>query len=560
MTGSQAPTARAGAASAASARPLPPARGLWEPLDDRRPPRPQLSAWNGRGFTDWTWAEWLDAGGVAAAALRRAGVGPGSRVACVLTNSPETCAAVLGIWMCGASIVSMPAIARGMSPPRYVAQLRRICADASPRLALVAAEFAAAMADAGLGVRVASFEELDGAGRSDPAFPEGDAEVFVQYSSGSTSDPRGCVLTADAIAHQLSALEHGLETDPAADVGVSWLPLSHDMGLFGCLLLSYWTGTRLVLGSPTRFLSSPATWFEDCAREQATITVAPNFAFELAVRAARARPPGSVAISKCIVGGERVERGTLRRARDAFGLPESAFIPAYGLAEAVLAVTMTPVADRPRVAYVDPHALASGKVVPTEAGDPDGTALVSAGPPLPGIGIDIDGSGGVGEICVSSPSLAMGYLARLELTSRAFGSGALRSGDLGFMSGGELYVTGRLDDMLCVAGRNVFARDIEAELQRARGIRPGSCAVVDVERDGTRRLVLLAELDDRHPDLRALAASVDRIARETAAVQVRECLFVPRGRLPKTPSGKVQRFMCRELAARPTPDVRVVAA
>jgi acyl-CoA synthetase (AMP-forming)/AMP-acid ligase II len=465
--------------------------------------------------------------------------------------------------MNGASIVSMPAVARGMSLSGYLAQLRRICVDARPRLVLVASEFARGLADAGLGVAVKAFEDLPADGHLDPSFRRGDEEVFVQYSSGSTTDPRGCMLTADAIAHQLSALELALQTDPDRDLGVSWLPLSHDMGLFGCLLLSYWTGTPLVLGSPTRFLTRPFTWFDDCARSGATITVAPNFAFELAARAARARAPGTFPMRKCIVGGERVELRTLRELQRAVGsdlFPDSALIPAYGLAEAVLAVTITPLTEPPRVLDVDPRALANHEVAPTESGASPSLALVSAGRPLPGNEVRIAGTGDIGEICVRSPSLALGYLERPDLTAEKFRSGELQTGDLGFVSDGELFVTGRLDDMLSVGGRNVFARDIEIELAKVGGIRPGSCAVVDVDRDGERRLVLVAELADTHPEPAQLARRVNRIARETAGVQVRDCLFVPRGRLPKTPSGKVQRFRCRELATSPGEDLRAVCS
>jgi acyl-CoA synthetase (AMP-forming)/AMP-acid ligase II len=359
------------------------------------------------------------------------------------------------------------------------------------------------------------------------------------------------MLTTRAIERQLDILAEGLELDPARDQTVAWLPLSHDMGFFGCLMLSFAKGMRLAMSSPERFLRAPRTWFGDCARVQATMTVAPNFALDLAARAARrSPPPARFPMRTCILGGERIEATTLDAATAAlgpYGLTPATLLPAYGLAEAVLAVTMARVPDPPTTLTLDGPSLARGVVCP-----PDGDArrLVAAGRPLRGVSVRIDGEeGGVGEICIRTPSLASGYVDNPEETSARFVGGELRTRDLGFVRDDELYVVGRLDDMLCVAGRNVWARDIEAAISSCGAARPGSAALVDVA--GTR-LVLLVEPPKGATDHEAVGCESSRVAVETAGLKPDECLVLPPGTLPKTPSGKIQRFRCRSIAANQT--------
>jgi acyl-CoA synthetase (AMP-forming)/AMP-acid ligase II len=366
------------------------------------------------------------------------------------------------------------------------------------------------------------------------------------------------VLTASAVAWQLAALERALDIDPEVDTGVAWLPMAHDMGLFGCVLLTYWTSHRLVLGTPERFLTRPHTWLDDCAHFGATVSAAPGFALGFAARAAARRSPPPLAIRGLVLGGDRIAATMLDRAATALGgiMPRSALMPAYGLAEVTLAATMTPIGSGPRVAAVDPLALSAGEVAVLD--DPRAARIVSAGPPLPGVRVEVGGGGSkIGEIRVDSPSLASGYLGT---TAERFSSEGICTGDLGFMLDGELYVTGRSDDLIPVAGRNVYARDIEAGLDELPGVRTGAVAVVDVASDrGVPRLVAVVEPRDADGDLVRLAHKIDAASRETAGVEIGECVFVPKGRLPKTSSGKIRRFQCREIAAqRDSPYARIV--
>jgi fatty-acyl-CoA synthase len=526
---------------------------LWSRLERKGGRRDLLLAWDGASYREWSWEDWRERAGRFAEGLKRRGIQPEERVAVLLTNSPDACAAVIGAWLAGACVLSMPLIARGMEPTTYLAQLRRIVARAEPVLLVCDESLRPLLDDAELGVGVVAFQQLDAPRSGEYALPGADQPVFVQYSSGSTSDPRGCVLAPRAIANQLAALDRALAIDPDVDTGVVWLPLAHDMGLFGCLLLTYWTGHRLVLGTPQRFLTSPGTWFADCARYGATVSATPSFGLALATRVAAKRLPPPFPMTRMVVGGERVDAATLTNANQVLGderLKMSALVPAYGLAEAVLAVTMTSPGEGPTVMRVDAEALGEGSVVPvpSDSGSVRAVSLVSAGQPLPGTEVGVTSSDGVGEILVRSSTLADGYLGAPELTARRFTSRGLLTGDLGFVADGKLFVSGRADDLMSVAGRNVYARDLEAAICSVPGVQPGSCAVVEADEGVPQRLAAVVELRGSHPDLTVMAAGIRAAARAAAGAAIDRCIFVPRGTLPKTPSGKVQRFRCRELA------------
>ncbi len=535
----------------------PPAQApsLWAPLEQARPSGPLLRVLDGTTWVDWSWDEWRRQASEFAGGLRTKGVRPGDRVACLLTNSPSSCAALLGAWMAGACVVSLPGMARGMAPERYQAQLRAILDQAQAVVLLVASEYFPLIAMGCPAARVIASEELKGSPLSEPCLQAEDDAVFVQYSSGSVSDPKGCLLSARSIACQLALLATVLEIDPERDVSVDWVPLSHDMGIFGCLLLTaYWTGTRQVLSTPGRFVTRPQSWFGDCADNAATISCGPNFALELAARAAPLLPPNPIPMRRLVLGGERIDPRTLERACAALGpsrLPWEALLPAYGLAEAVLAVTATPVGAGAKIASLDRASLRNGRVEPSEPNGAatDSTRIASVGLPLPGTEIDLAGDGAVGEIRLRSPSLATGYLGLPTVTEQRFTASGLVTGDTGFLRDGSLYIVGRTDDLLTIAGRNVYARDIEAAIIATGGVRLGSCAVVRLDDGVEPRLVAVIEAADHHPDFGLMAKRMSLAALSVAGVRLSECLFLPRGLFPKTPSGKTQRFRCRELAA-----------
>jgi fatty-acyl-CoA synthase len=444
-----------------------------------------------------------------------------------------------------------------MTPDAYLRQLGLIVKDAEPIVMCADGDFVGLLTDADLPVRVVPYEQLERATSAVEALQPMDRPAVIQYSSGSTGAPTGCVLSAGSVAWQLRALQQALDIDPETDVGVAWLPLSHDMGLFGCLLLTYWTGHPLVLGTPQRFLTQPQTWLQDCARFGATVTASPPFGMAFATRVAARLPALRSPMRTVVIGGERIAPTVLDAAEALapWGFSRSALVPAYGLAEAVLAVTMTPLQRGPRVIDVDSDDLAQGRVRLVDADrDRAGatTAVTSAGLPLPGVKVTAGDSGGVGEICVESPGLADGYFNDPTRTAERFQPSGLNTRDLGFVLDGELYVTGRADDLMTIAGRNVYAHEVENAISTLDGVRPGNCAVVDVAGSSTPRVIALLEPRDHHPELSLLAGRVGARALQASGVRIEECVFLPRGQLPKTPSGKIQRYRCREIAADPS--------
>lgn len=472
-----------------------------------------------------------------AAGLRERGVEPGRPVASIITNSPEACTSVGGTWLAGCPVVSLPVIARGTSLPEYRDLLRRICRETDSPLLLVEARFAPFLDD--VGVPVVTHEEVPAEGTPSPDPPGPDEVAFVQYSSGSTRSPRGCAITTRAIAAQLDLLAEALELDADRDRGVSWLPLSHDMGFFGGLMNFWRAGVDGLITTPERFLSAPRSWLDDCARFGATLTVAPALAVTLAARAARNAPPsGELRLRGCVVAGDMLHLQTLRTLDEVLGpagLGSARIVPAYGLAEATLAVTMGSLERPPKVVPL-----------PSEAGSE--TSVVSAGRPLRGVEVRVEGGGGVGEILVRSPSLASGYFADDRATAAAFSDGELRTGDLGLLRDGELYPVARTDDVIKVGARKVWATEVEAAIETDPGVRPGNCALVAVPGQSGQSLIVVAEAQDETGSLDAVARGVGRRALVDGGVGIGECVFVRRGSLPKTPSGKVQRYRCRAIA------------
>ena len=498
---------------------------------------PMLYAMTDDGVEGLPAGEMIGRGERAAAGLARRGVEPGTRVACIITNSPQACASVTGIWLAGGVVVSVPIIARATTVPEYQDQLRRICEHTGAPLLLVEARFAPFLE--GLGVDVVTHEELP-ADRALALDPPGEDDIaFVQYSSGSTREPRGCALTTSTIAAQLDLLSEALALDPERDRGLAWLPLSHDMGFFGAYLNFWRANVDGMITAPERFLGAPRTWLDDCAEFGATLTVTPALGLGMAARAARGAPPaGGLGLRACIVGGDLVHPHTLDTVDEVLGplgLGRDRVVPAYGLAEATLAVTMSALGEQPHLA-------------PAPGAQESQPPFVSAGRPLRGVELRIEGDEGVGEILVRSPSLASGYFEDEAATAEAFAGGELRTGDLGFLSDGELYVVGRADDVIKVGARKVWATEVEAALAQEPAVRAGNCALVLVPDSTGQRLVVLAEPADESGALETAARRVGRRALEAGGIGIGECVFLARGSLPKTPSGKVQRYRCRQLA------------
>lgn len=524
--------------------------GLFDALT--APKRGSLHWWDGNRFVASSWQDILTNATRIAAGLRGLGVEAGTPVASVLTNSPDVVAGILGVWFAGGVLASLPVPARAMSIEEYANQMTAQCTHMDSPVLLLESRLLEHLRDplAG-GVPLRAWESLASGLKLHPCPPDEDELAFIQYSSGSTSTPKGCALTSRSIGNQLETLANMVSAVPGEETVVCWLPLSHDMGVFGCLLFSLAHDFDLALSTPERFMFDPRTWFGDCADFGASLSAGPSSALNVAVRAQRSgRLSGELALRACVVGAERVGWSVLHSATEAFapcGLSPRAWMPAYGMAEATLVVTAVGVDEMPSYRCVDYVALADGEIREVDEDAESATLIVSAGRPCFGVEVRMAAAQGLSEIKVRSQSLAEGYYRDPVRSTERFSGGELATGDLGFMRGGELFVVGRADDMVSVAGRKVYAGEIEAAVDRLAPVRSGCSTIIDIGGEDRARLVILLELKDEGADCRSLAAEVSRAARAKAGILLDECIFLTKGALPKTPSGKIQRFRCRQL-------------
>jgi len=419
--------------------------------------------------------------------------------------------------------------------------------------------------DSGLADHV-TFVATDAEPLGDPGdwrMPEltGETIAFLQYTSGSTSEPKGVMVTHANLLHNSAVIAEALELDDAS-IGAGWLPHFHDMGLVGLLLQAVYVGADLVFMSPISFLRRPVRWLQAIDRYGATTTVAPNFSYELLARRVSDEDLARLDLSTLRValnGAEPIRPQVLDAVitrLGAAGLRPDAFVAGYGMAEVTLLASASQVARPPRYLDVDPNALERHEVLP---GGADGVArLVSNGPPR---GVDLRivepetrrglPDAQVGEIWLRGRSVAAGYLNRQEENAEKFnahtadGEGPfLRTGDLGALCDGELYVTGRLKDLLIVNGRNLYPQDIEEAVGRihpALATSPGVVLTVDAGREHIVVIhgVDVGALDGTTPE--ELTAQIKGTVARAFDVPAPSVVLVKRSAVHRTTSGKVQR-------------------
>jgi fatty-acyl-CoA synthase len=500
----------------------------------------------------------------AAAALRAARVRPGDRVCLLSPTSAELLTALFGVWLAGAVPVVL-ALPRPRSDlNEYVRECERRAQQAGARMILVADELLPFVPQEGLSValRPISLSGRPAGGptlrprtrRIEPPPTGADDLAFLQFTSGSTGRSRAVALSHGQMLSNNAAIHAALDM---GDCFVSWLPLFHDMGL-NILLLAVARGMRMVLMPTEEFLSRPGCWLEAVSRYRGTITVAPNFAYGLATRDLRANPDRPLDLSSLRVAGngaEPVDADTVaefaaQAARH--GLAPEAICPMYGLAEATLAVSTSRVGEPMRELWTARDQLGPGATVRALApGDAGGRRLVSCGRPIPGVEVQIRlgkheaGPGQVGEICVRSPANMLGYWQEPEATSDILSDGWLRTGDLGFLDDGEVFVCGRIKDMIIVGGRNLYPEEYEQETTRVPGIRRGNAIAFGLDHE--ERMVVVAETTvSAEEDAGQVARATMRQLRHSLPEAPEEIVLVAKGTLPKTSSGKLQRRLCRQ--------------
>lgn len=399
---------------------------------------------------------------------------------------------------------------------------------------------------------------------------ESDSLAFLQYTSGSTASPKGVMVSHENLIYNSAYINRGFRHS-SESVGLTWLPHFHDMGLIDGVIQPVYMGFPCVLMSPLAFLQSPVRWLAAITEYKITHTGGPNFAYDLCVRKVTAEQKGMLDLRSWSVaynGAEPVRAATLdafARAFEECGFNKRAFYPAYGMAEATLKVTGGERQQGPVFCDVDSAALERHQVVEGSGRAADVSRLVASGKPAMGTTVLIVDPKSmtacdpdrVGEIWVSGPGVARGYWNKEAETRETFNarlkgssdrSDYLRTGDLGFLKNGELFVTGRIKDLIIIRGLNHYPHDIELTAQRANAVlRAGGGAAFSVEVSGNERLVLVQEIDPRNqPDLSAIVNSTRRAIAVEHEIQVYAISLVRPGTVPKTTSGKLQRRAARE--------------
>jgi amino acid adenylation domain-containing protein len=399
----------------------------------------------------------------------------------------------------------------------------------------------------------------------------GDTLAFLQYTSGSTAAPKGVMVNHANLLHNELLIQQAFEHQSQSTVVVGWLPLYHDMGLIGNVLQPLYIGAPCILMSPVAFLQKPIRWLQAISRYKATTSGGPNFAYDLCVRRISQEQRENLDLSSwnlAFNGAEPIRYETLERFATAFkscGFRWEAFYPCYGMAETTLIVSGGKKATSPVLQTVQKAALEQNQVVLADEESDEGQTLVSCGRTLLEQQIVIVhpetltccSADEVGEIWVSGCSVAQGYWRRPEETKTAFqayladtGAGPFfRTGDLGFIKNGELFVTGRLKDLIIIRGRNHYPQDIELTVERSHpALKPSSGAAFSVNRNGEERLVVVQEVERSY--LRKLNVNegiraIRQAVTENHELQVYAVLLLKTGSIPKTSSGKIQRHACR---------------
>ena len=495
----------------------------------------------------------------------------GDRVLLVYPAGLDFVAAFFGCLYAG--VIAVPAAAA--NPRRCSPMLSAIAEDAGVAIVLSTSEFSAKL-NAAAELRQLPWiltDRLSGHSAADwenPNVDSGDL-ALLQYTSGSTSTPRGVMVSHANLLNNLELIRHGfgIGTD---EVGVFWLPAYHDMGLIGGILTPLYVGVRSVLLSPTTFLRRPLRWLAAISRHKATISGAPNFAFEMCLEKIPAEGINTLDLHSwriAFCGAEPIKAETLERFTARFspcGFRPESFYPCYGLAEATLLAAGANGPAAPTVMTIDKAALARNVVVERSRHSANGRQrVVGCGHARPGHRILIANArtmrpaapDEVGEVWLKGPSVAAGYWNRPAETANTFQAcvadssdgSYLRTGDLGFVRDGNLFLTGRRKDLIIVRGRNHYPQDIERTVEQSHpALRAGAGAAFSVDVGHQQHLVVVHEIDRRHRevDFNNVVDAVRRRLGQDHELDVHAIVLIRHGTLLRTTSGKVQRYLCRE--------------
>lgn len=521
--------------------------------------------------------EELDRRARAIGALLQTATRPGDRVLLLFSTGLDFIAAYFGCLYAG--VVAIP-----LTPPhparveKSLAAMLRIIDDAKPTAALLNTPLFTAITAkqsvkekfSKLRLLLTDREDLDSwADRWEMQGTKGKDLAFLQYTSGSTTTPKGVMVSHANLLHNLSVLEASMELTVDSQI-VTWLPPCHDMGLVGGILQGVYTGYTVTLIPHLLFLQRPIRWLKAISKFKATTSGGPNFAYELCLRKIKPAQRDQLDLSSWKIafnGAEPIYHKTLEQFADFFascGFRREAFFPCYGLAEATLMVVGGPKWRAPVSKKVLKSALENREIVVVSSSDTDSQVLVSSGQNLANQNLRIVDPetlnlclpDQLGEIWVNGPSVASGYWNNREATANAFAAYLadskegpfLRTGDLGFMNDGELYVTGRLKNLIIVDGKNHYPHDLERTLEQAHpAIRPAGCAAFSIAQAGRERIVVIVEIQHRsEAEPEAIRSAVRKAIAENHELKVFDIKLALPGSIPKTTSGKIKHFLCKK--------------
>jgi 1-acyl-sn-glycerol-3-phosphate acyltransferase len=515
-----------------------------------------------------TYAQLAQAARSVAAGLVARDVMPGDRVAMMLPTSLDFFAAFFGILYAGAIPVPIYPPARLSQLEEHMQRQAGILRNAGAALLLTVPE--ALRLGSLLRGQVETLRLIESVATVThetrtalSSLKDGAATAFIQYTSGSTGDPKGVVLSHANLLANIRALGTAIGAD-STDVFVSWLPLYHDLGLIGGWLGSLYFAASFCVMSPLSFLVRPESWLWAVHRFRGTLSAAPNFAFELCVNEIEDSDIQDLDLSSLRMvanGAEPVSVQTLRRFMGRFqkyGLKPEAMCPAYGLAENTVGLAFPPLGRPPLIDRVEREVLTRrGVAAPAKPDDRTALEIVSCGQPLPGHDVRIvddlgreQGDRREGRLEFRGPSATSGYFRNESKTRELFHDGWLDSGDQAYVAGGEVYVTGRIKDIIIRAGRHIYPQEIEEAVGDIAGIIKNGVAAFGIANPaaGTERTVVLAETAERDPSTRkALHDSVREVTTDILGTPPDEVVLTPPQTVPKTSSGKIRRSAAKEL-------------
>jgi fatty-acyl-CoA synthase len=490
----------------------------------------------------------------------------GARLALVAETSPDFIITFFACQYAGMAPAPMPLPVNLGGKDGYLAQVRLMVEGARAAAAVGPASLKDFLVDAlaGLpGVKAFSFEELKSLPQAAATSPFGPDEIcYIQYSSGSTSAPKGVIGTQRSVNANLHAItRHGLQLKEQ-DRAASWLPLYHDMGLIGFALAPMYGQRSVDYIATSDFVRRPLLWLRIISEHKATITYSPSFGYELSARRSTKAEEGAIDLSSLRIagiGGDMVRPEALRAFADAFaaaGFDQRAFLPSYGMAEATLAISFADIGSMVGVDQVDMrHYNRSGVAQPASAitSPEHRRGFVMCGKPLPGHAIEVRGEDGlplkdreVGRIFIKGPSLTPGYFSDPDATAALFDGDWLDTGDMGYFLNGDIVITGRAKDLIIINGRNIWPQDIEWAVEKVDGVRQGGVAAFSVEDGRGERIVVIAERRGLSAsELSDLHREVARTIQSAAGAPATVVLTKPHS-MVLTSSGKLSRAKVKQ--------------